>query len=138
MKVFYETKAFTNGGRNGRVASEDGALDLQLSMPKAMGGPGGEGTNPEQLFAAGYAACFDSALNHVARLQKVNLEKTAVTSKVGIGQLPGGSFGLTVDIAVEIVGVSRDQAEELLHAADAVCPYSNALRNNVDVQLTLI
>lgn len=138
MKVFYEANASASGGRAGQVATNEGALVLQLSMPKAMGGPGGEGTNPEQLFAAGYAACFDSALNHVARLKKVHLEETAVDATVGIGQRADSTFGLTVALNVKIVGVPREQAEELLHAADAVCPYSNAVRNNVEVQLSLI
>jgi len=103
-----------------------------------MGGPGGEGTNPEQLFAAGYAACFDSALNHIARIQKITLEETGVEATVGIGQRPDGGFGLAVTLQVKILGIPREQAEELLHAADAVCPYSHAIRNNVAVQLALL
>lgn len=138
MKIFYEAKAHSTGGRNGQVITDDGTLSLQLSIPKSLGGPGGEGTNPEQLFAAGYAACFDSALNHIARQRKVTLEETAVDSTVGIGQRPDGNFGLAVTLAVKIVGVPREQAEELLHAADAACPYSNAIRNNVEVKLTLL
>ena len=138
MKVFYETRAHSTGGRGGRVTTDDGTLDLQLSVPKAMGGPGGDGTNPEQLFAAGYAACFDSALNHIARLRNVTLEETSVDSTIGIGQLATGAFGLVVALEVKIVGVPREQAEVLLHAADSVCPYSNAIRNNVEVKLTLV
>jgi Ohr subfamily peroxiredoxin len=137
MKIFYEAKAHASGGRAGQVKSDDGALTLQLSVPKSMGGPGGEGTNPEQLFAAGYAACFDSALNHVARLKKVAVEETAVDATVGIGQKDANSFGLAVTLSVRIGGVPREQAEELLHAADAACPYSNAIRGNVEVKLVL-
>ncbi len=138
MKIFYEAKASATGGRTGQVTTNDGALSFQLSMPKGLGGPGGDGTNPEQLFAAGYAACFDSALNYIAGLKKVALESTSVGSTVGIGQRDDGGYGLTVALQVKIVGVPRDQAEELLRAADAACPYSNAIRGNVDVALSLV
>ncbi|MGC4043377.1 MAG: organic hydroperoxide resistance protein [Armatimonas sp.] len=138
MKIFYEAKAHSTGGRGGRVTTDDGVLDLQLSIPQKMGGAGGEGTNPEQLFAAGYAACFDSALNHIAGLRKVDVESTAVDATVGIGQHPEGGFGLAVTLEVTIVGPSREQAEELVQAAHAACPYSNAIRNNVDVRLVII
>lgn len=138
MKTFYEAKAHATGGRGGQVKTDHSGMDLQLSIPKTMGGDGGDGTNPEELFAAGYAACFDSALNHIAGLSKIEVERTAVHSTVGIGQRVDGSFGLAVTLDVEIIGPSREQAEALLHAADTACPYSNAIRGNVDVQLNLI
>lgn len=137
MKILYQAKASATGGRNGHVASSDGVLDLQLAIPKGLGGPGGTLTNPEQLFAAGYAACFDSALNFVAARQKVELSGTRVDATVGIGSREGGGFGLAVRLDVTIQGVPREQAEALLKAADAACPYSNAVRGNVDVELTL-
>jgi Ohr subfamily peroxiredoxin len=137
MKIFYEANAHATGGRSGKVTTDDGALALQLTIPQGMGGPGGEGTNPEQLFAAGYAACFDNALNYMARQRKIDLVETSVDARVGIGQKDAGSFGLAVTLTVRIIGVPHELAEELLHAADAGCPYSNAIRNNVDVQLVL-
>jgi Ohr subfamily peroxiredoxin len=137
MKILYQAKASATGGRNGHVASSDGVLDLQLAIPKGLGGPGGALTNPEQLFAAGYAACFDSALNFVATQRKISLSGTRVDASVGIGQREAGGFGLAVRLDVTIPGVPREQAQGLLEAADAACPYSNAVRGNVDVELTL-
>ncbi len=137
MKILYQAKASATGGRNGHVASSDGVLDLQLAIPKGLGGPGGTLTNPEQLFAAGYAAFFDSALNFVATQRKISLSGTRVDASVGIGQREAGGFGLAVRLDVTIPGVPREQAQALLEAADAACPYSNAVRSNVDVELTL-
>ncbi|OJJ18811.1 organic hydroperoxide resistance protein [marine bacterium AO1-C] len=139
MKALYEAQATATGGRaHGKVKSSDGVLDLELRMPKSLGGTGGAFTNPEQLFAAGYSACFDSALNHVARLQKITLKDTEVTATVGIGALEGGGFGLEVALDVRIPHEDRTVAEKLLHAAHQACPYSNATRGNIEVKLTLL
>jgi osmotically inducible protein OsmC len=136
MKILYTAKATATGGRNGQVKSDNGVLDLQVKLPKAMGGANDDYTNPEQLFAAGYAACFDSALNHVISLEKVKTGATSVTAKVSIGPLEGGAFGLAVELAVNISEVSIEEAQRLTDRAHQVCPYSNATRNNIDVTLT--
>ena len=127
----------TGDGRNGHVRSSDGVLDFDLAVPKEMGGPGGEHPNPEELFAAGYAACVHSALKGVARRQKIDLVDTAITVDIGIGSNANGGFGLTATIEAEVPGVDRDKAHELLEQAHQVCPYSNATRGNVEVTLTL-
>lgn len=138
MTPLYTASATASGdGRSGHTRSSDGVLDLDLAVPKELGGPGGPLTNPEQLFAAGYAACFHSALKTVARKEKVTLTDTAVTVDVGIGPLDGGRFGLTVALEAEIPGVDEATARKLLDAAHQVCPYSNATRGNIDVTLTL-
>jgi osmotically inducible protein OsmC len=138
MTAIYTASATATGdGRNGHVRSSDGVLDFDLAIPKEMGGPGGALTNPEQLFAAGYAACFHSALKRVASAQKVTLTDTAITVDVGIGQLPSGGFGLSVAIEAELPGLSEEQATALLDAAHQLCPYSNATRGNVEVSLTV-
>ncbi|BCJ48143.1 organic hydroperoxide resistance protein [Actinoplanes ianthinogenes] len=138
MTAIYTASATATGdGRNGHVRSSDGVLDFDLAIPKEMGGPGGALTNPEQLFAAGYAACFHSALKRVASAQKVTLTDTAITVDVGIGQLPSGGFGLSATIEAELPGLPEEQATALLEAAHQLCPYSNATRGNVEVQLTL-
>lgn len=133
----YTAQATATGGRNGHVTSSDQVLDLDVRMPKELGGSGGAYTNPEQLFAAGYAACFDSALNRVIRMSKVQTGTTSVEASVGIGQNGDGGFGLTVSLAVTIPGVDQAVAEELVAKAHQVCPYSNATRNNIDVNLTV-
>jgi Ohr subfamily peroxiredoxin len=138
MKILYQAKASATGGRNGHVTSSDGVLDLQLALPKGLGGPGGALTNPEQLFAAGYAACFDSALAFVAGQQKIKLDGTRIDMTVGIGQREAGGFGLAVRIEATIPDLPREQAQALLNAAHAVCPYSNAVHGNVDVELALV
>ncbi|MRX71991.1 Ohr family peroxiredoxin [Bacillus lacus] len=135
MEPLYTAKVNATGGRDGRVQSEDGFIDLPLTMPKGLGGSGAEGTNPEQLFAAGYAACFDGALNLVARNEKVKVGKTTVTSDVSIGKDTDGGFKLSVVLEVEVPDVSREQAEELVEKAHGVCPYSKATRGNIDVEL---
>lgn len=137
MHVLYQAHAAATGGRNGRVTTDDGLVDLQLALPKALGGAGGAATNPEQLFACGYAACFDSALNFVAGQQRITLQGTRVDATVGIGPNGSGGFGLTVALAVTIPDLPREQARQLLDQAHAVCPYSNALRGNVEVALEL-
>jgi Ohr subfamily peroxiredoxin len=133
MKVLYTAAAMSSGdARNGHVRSSDGLLDFDLATPKEMGGPGGA-TNPEQLFAAGYSACFHSALKLVAKNKKVEIADSAVSAEVGIGPNDAGGFGLTVALHVELSGVDQATADELAEAAHQVCPYSNATRGNIDV-----
>ena len=136
-KVNYTAHATATGGRAGTAKSPDGALDLTLTTPKELGGNGAAGTNPEQLFAAGYSACFIGALKHVAMAQKITLPAdTSIAAAVGIGQIPAG-FGIEVAMTVTIPGMERAAAEKLVEAAHAVCPYSNATRGNIDVTLTV-
>ncbi|NQE60954.1 MULTISPECIES: organic hydroperoxide resistance protein [unclassified Caulobacter] len=135
MSTLYSTRATVVGGREGHVRTDDGLLDLQLSMPKALGGKE-TGTNPEQLFAAGYAACFQSALAHVARTQKIALTGSTVTGQVGLATQEVG-FKLEVALEVETQGLSQADAEALVATAHQVCPYSNATRGNVDVAITV-
>lgn len=137
MQVLYTAEATAWGGREGRTASSDGVLDVQLAIPKEMGGPGGPASNPEQLFAAGYAACFHSALKLVARGQGIDVSESAITARVGIGPNEAGGFGLTVELEAELPGVEPAQARELIEAAHRVCPYSNATRGNIDVTLSV-
>lgn len=134
MEALYTAVATSVGGRNGHVRSSDGILDLEVKPPKEMGGPGGSYTNPEQLFAAGYSACFGSALNHVALLKKKKIE-SSVTAKVSIGNKKDDGFQLAVEMDVHIPGIDQNEAEELVKEAHQVCPYSNATRNNVEVTL---
>lgn len=131
----YTAHATASGGRNGSVESSDGVLKLQVRMPKELGGPGGAFTNPEQLFAAGYSACFDSALALVARKAKASIGATRITADVSIGGNGKGGFGLSVELHANVPGVSLEQAEALVNEAHQVCPYSNAIRGNVDVAL---
>ncbi|WP_303761894.1 organic hydroperoxide resistance protein [Alcanivorax jadensis] len=136
-KVLYEATATATGGRDGRAVSDDGQLSVKLTTPKALGGPGGEGTNPEQLFAAGYSACFLGALKLVAGKAKVTLpEETAITGQVGIGPLAGG-FGIQATLNVNLPGLDQEQAQTLVEKAHQVCPYSNATRGNIDVELVV-
>ncbi|MDO1451507.1 organic hydroperoxide resistance protein [Rhodocytophaga aerolata] len=135
MKIIYTAVATATGGRNGHVKSDNGILDLQVRAPKAMGGSTDEYTNPEQLFAAGYAACFDSALNHIIRQEKVKTGATSVTAKVSIGPIQNGAFGLAVELAVNISDISIEEAQRLTERAHQVCPYSNATRNNIEVKI---
>lgn len=138
VEAIYSTTATATGGRDGRAASQDGVLDVALSTPREMGGGGGAGTNPEQLFAAGYSACFIGAMKYVASQggPKVPAD-AAVTATVGIGPRSEGGFGITVALKVALPGLSHDEAQALVDKADATCPYSNALRGNVDVVLSL-
>ena len=134
-KVMYTAKAHTTGGRDGQSVSNDGLLNVKLALPKEMGGNGGA-TNPEQLFAAGYAACFMGALKHVAAGRKMSLPANAsIDSSVSIGQITHG-FGLAVALNVHLPGLSTENAQELVDAAHQVCPYSNATRGNIEVTLT--
>ncbi len=138
MKVLYTATATASGGREGRVRSSDGILDLELSMPKELGGSGRAATNPEQLFAAGYAACFENALLRAAREAKTPIEGSEVTAAVGIGRKEETRFALTVALTVKIPHLDHAQAEKLVNQAhDEICPYSNATRGNVDVSVTL-
>ena len=135
-KIMYTAKAHTTGGRDGRSVSSDGLLDVKLTPPKAMGGAG-TATNPEQLFAAGYSACFMSALKHVASLKKVNVPTdAAIDASVDIGPIAQG-FGLAVQLVVHLPGLERAVAEDLIATAHQVCPYSNATRGNIEVDLSL-
>ena len=137
MNVAYTATAHATGdGRNGHARSEDGILDIDMRIPKEMGGPGGA-PNPEMLFAAGYAACFHSALKVVGRREKVNVDGSEVIASVGIGATEGGGFGLTVDLTVSLPNVDRPAAEKLVAKAHEVCPYSNATRGNIPVSLTV-
>lgn len=137
MKALYTAEALATGeGRDGRARTSDGKVDLELSIPKEMGG-NGVGTNPEQLFAAGYAACFHSALRMVAGQQKADVSDSAVGARVSIGSLDNGGFGLEVELEVTLPNVDHDTAQELTEKAHEVCPYSNATRGNIDVNLVV-
>ena len=132
----YVASASATGGRDGRVKTSDGTLDLPVIPPPALGGSGAAGTNPEQLFAAGYAACFGSALSHVARAQKIQTGPVLITAHVALGPV-GKAFGLAVELAVDLPELPRSEAEALLKAAHEVCPYSNATRGNIVVDVRL-
>ncbi|MET7515827.1 organic hydroperoxide resistance protein [Streptomyces sp. NBC_01003] len=137
MEAIYTAVATATHGRDGRAVSSDGRLDLQLAIPTEMGGAGGQGTNPEQLFAAGYSACFASALGLVGRAAKVDVSDAAVTAEVGIGK-QGEGFGLAVTLRVELPEtVDAETGRKLVEQAHQVCPYSNATRGNIDVDLVV-
>ena len=135
-KRLYTASASAAGGREGRVRTNDGTLDLSLVPPRALGGSGAAGTNPEQLFAAGYSACFGSAIAHLARMQKIQTGPVQVTANVAIGPI-GHRFGLAVELIVEMPELPVEQAMALVHAAHEVCPYSNATRGNIIVDVRL-
>jgi len=138
VDVKYTTQATATGGRDGCSVTKDGVLDVKLATPKELGGAGGEGTNPEQLFAAGYSACFLGALKFVGGQEKVRIPaETTVTATIGIGPRAEGGFGITAALQISLPGIERAQAEELVAKAHQVCPYSNATRGNVDVGLTV-
>ena len=135
--VLYTAHATATGGREGSAKTDDGRLSVKLSTPKEIGGNGGDGTNPEQLFACGYSACFLGALKLVAGKEKVDLpENTTVSAAVGIGPIPTG-FGLAVELTVSAPGVDQTKLKDLVDKANVVCPYSNATQNNIKVKLTL-
>ncbi|HZR36098.1 MAG TPA: organic hydroperoxide resistance protein [Nevskia sp.] len=137
-KVLYTAHAKATGGRDGRAVSSDSVLDLKLTTPRELGGAGGAGTNPEQLFAAGYSACFIGALRFVAGKQKIALPAdTSIEGSVGIGQIPTG-FGIEVELKVHVPGLPREQVQALVEQAHVVCPYSNATRGNIDVRLLVV
>jgi lipoyl-dependent peroxiredoxin len=135
MNVLYTAEATATGGRDGRARSSDGVLDLSLKPPKELGGPGGDATNPEQLFAAGYSACFLSALSLIARSQKISAKQFSVTALVDLGQTDDGGFGVGAELRCELPNVERAEAERLVRSAYKACPYSKATRGNIDVAL---
>lgn len=137
MKTLYTTKATATGGRNGQVKSENGIINLEVRHPKALGGANDDFANPEMLFAAGYAACFDSALNLVIKKENIQTGITSVTAQVSIGQTETGGFGLEAELHATIPGVTMEIAQSLIEKAHQVCPYSNATRGNMAVKLTV-
>jgi osmotically inducible protein OsmC len=138
VDVKYRTTATATGGRDGSAQTQDGSFRVKLSTPKERGGAGGDGANPEQLFAAGYSACFIGAMKAVAPSLKLRVpDDAAVTATVGIGPRSEGGFGITVDLAVGLPGLDRQDGQRLIDSAHQVCPYSNATRGNVDVKLSL-
>jgi Ohr subfamily peroxiredoxin len=137
VKPLYTAEATAVGGREGHVRTADGLVDVDLQPPPELGGPGGA-TNPEELFASGYAACFQSALGVVARRNKVSVEGSTVTAKVTLGTIEGGGFGLAVALEVHIPDVAADTAQTLIEGAHEVCPYSNATRGNIEVTLSSV
>jgi Ohr subfamily peroxiredoxin len=136
-KILYTSEATAQGGRGGHVRTSDGRLDLPLDVPVEMGGPGGPGTNPEQLFAAGYAACFQSAVMRVAAAQRLAIPRSKLIARVGIGPASEGGFGLSVALDLEAPGLDRAQAATLMERAHELCPYSRATRGNIDVVLSV-
>ena len=137
MTILYTAEAVVEGGRAGHGRTSDGRLDVALSVPQELGGDGGPGTNPEQLFAVGYAACFQSALLGVARGRRLDASDSTITARVGLGPTGHGGFGLTAALDLHAPHLSRTDAAELMARADERCPYSNAIRGNVDVTLTV-
>ena len=137
MKTLYSTKATATGGRNGQVKSENGILDLEVRMPKGLGGANDDFANPEMLFAAGYSACFDSALNLVIKKEGITTGTTTVTANVSIGSNNAGGFGLEAELHANIPDVTLEVAQGLIEKAHQVCPYSNATRGNMPVKLTV-
>lgn len=135
MTTLYSTKATASAGRNGNVSTEDGLLNVELSYPKEMGGTG-KATNPEQLFAAGYSACFSNAILHVAREMKISVKEAPVSAVIGIGPNETGGFALTASLEVSL-DLAQEQAIELVKVAHQVCPYSNAVRGNIDVAVSV-
>lgn len=137
-KILYTGQATVNGGRDGRAVSSDQSFELKLTTPRELGGPGGAGTNPEQLFAAGYSACFLSALKFVAGKQKIALPAgSRITGTVGIGPIPTG-FALKARLEISVPDLPREQVQQLVEQAHQVCPYSNATRGNIDVDLVVV
>jgi Ohr subfamily peroxiredoxin len=135
MKALYTAKATAHGGRDGHVTSDDGILSVDLRIPKGMGGPGGAGSNPEQLFAAGYAACFESALRLVARMQKKPLKDAHITAQVTLSVTDDQRYVLSAELHGRIEGLSHEESQALMEAAHQVCPYSNATRGNIEVKV---
>lgn len=138
VKPIYKTTVVSRGGRNGTIRSEDGLLDMQLSLPPTLGGQG-TSSNPEQLFAGGYAACFANAVIHIARAKRIHLsdKDVEVSANVSLSQQSTGGFVLSVSLDTVLVGLVQSEAEQLVHEAHAVCPYSNAVRGNIDVEISV-
>lgn len=137
LRILYRAEVVAEGGRSGRVRSSDGRLDVPLTVPDSMGGKGGEGTNPEELFAAGYAACFQSALLAAATGRHLDISGGRITARVGIGPTGHGGFGLEVALDLSAHGLTRQDATSLMERAHGICPYSNAVRGNVEVTLSV-
>ena len=138
QNILYSASAQATGGRDGRAVITEAGLDLKLTKPKELGGDGRQGANPEQLFAAGYSACFIGAMQFVAGREKISMPAgVSVDGSVGIGVIPNG-FGVEVELKISLPGMQRDAAQDLINKAHLVCPYSNATRNNIDVTLTLV
>jgi len=138
-KILYTATATAKGGREGHIHSSDGVLDFDLKVPKELGGPGGAGSNPEQLFAAGYSACFEGAVRYVAGQRKIALKDASVTGHVGIGPREPTGFGIAVQLEVSLPGLDRAVAQDLIDTAHRdICPYSHATRGNVDVEIVLV
>lgn len=139
IDVKYTTSATAIGGRDGSARTTEGNFSVKLSVPKELGGPGGDGANPEQLFAAGYSACFLGAMKAASGQLKIKVPvDTTVTATIGIGPRSEGGFGITAALAINLPGLDRAEAEKLVATAHQICPYSNATRNNVDVGLTIV
>jgi osmotically inducible protein OsmC len=139
VNVLYTTSATATGGRDGEAATKDGSFKVKLSTPKELGGAGGSGNNPEQLFASGYSACFIGAMKFVASQKKIAVPAdTTVTATIGIGPRSEGGFGLTASLDVSLPGMDKAAAQKLVEEAHQVCPYSNATRNNIDVKLNVV
>ncbi|WP_298986991.1 organic hydroperoxide resistance protein [uncultured Roseibium sp.] len=139
VEVLYETRARATGGRDGSAKTLSGSFEVKLATPKELGGAGGKGNNPEELFAAGYAACFIGAMKFVGGQDRITIPaETAITSTVGIGPRSEGGFGLEVALEISLPGLERQVAEDLVAKAHQVCPYSNATRNNIEVKLTVV
>jgi osmotically inducible protein OsmC len=136
-EVLYIAEATATGGREGHARTSDGRLDVDLDVPSEMGGTGGPGTNPEQLFAAGYAACFQSALLRIASGRRLDVTDSRITARVGIGPLSTGGFGLSAALDLDAPQLGRDEAFDLMHRAHEACPYSRATRGNIEVTLTI-
>ncbi len=137
LNILYTAEATASGGREGHSRTNDGRVDVDLDVPTEMGGQGGPGTNPEQLFAAGYAACFQSALLRYATGRKLDLSGSHVTARIGIGPVKGGGFGLAAALDLDAPGLAFEEASELMTRAHETCPYSRATRGNIDVELTV-
>ncbi|HVF20949.1 MAG TPA: organic hydroperoxide resistance protein [Mycobacteriales bacterium] len=139
MQIIYTAEATAYGGRTGRVTSDDDHLDVELSIPTDMGGPGGEGTNPEQLFAGSFAACFHAAMKLVARSMSLDAKESTVTARVGLGAAASGvGYGLEAELIVSLPGIAdRSVAEDLVEKTHKVCPVSNATHGNIEVKLTV-
>ena len=135
MKVLYSTKVTASGGRNGQVKSDDGILDMPLSTPKSLGGSR-TASNPEQLFAAGFGACFENAVIHIAKLEKLTLASTSITAQVDLLTFDDGHFNVAVALNLDIQGVDGETAQRLIHAAHRICPYSNATRGNIELSIS--
>ena len=136
MKITYKTSALSTGGRDGKVTVENSPLEFEMALPIEMGGAKMSGANPEQLFAAGYAACFGSAMQHVFRAKKLPIQSAAVHATVGIGRNDAGGYSLAVEILATVSGIDQATADEVVQEAHQICPYSNATRGNIEVTVS--